>query len=1065
MSESKKNNNGGQVLRDKLNLSLKQRLGKKGELAGRSSDSSEASQRAPLGETKTEREREFMRAMEQDAARELELLARTELFSPGDRSSEPARRAESVKTEPPKKTLPRVEAEEAKAMPEPPARAPAPLASVASAGNPGAHSSVVNPTPAAPLAPAAAPAASATPSPIAAPIAPEPPIASPVAKAQEPPPTAPAAPLSDMDLFDDLDGPSISQMLKAAPAKPAPAEPAPAPAPAPAMEERPAPAKRPVAPPPSHEQMVFEALARLDLDWVDHHAQWGQIAPERQEIFLIFALPNAYALGRLLASGAAFNKKDGLLIQTAVRKKNWAALDLLQKQGAKLGLDPLTSVAGWRRQNSKASPQARADAPPVNVERKSEQLRKEFGLFFEEHKSSMSPDLAGFLAPLASRAQPPARKPSIFSERPASFEPLSAKPPSFSPAPTPEPETPRGRSIFAASSEPVAGDLFERDAVLGLAAEEALETGRSNEGQEPGPAFEAEESPFFAESFHEAPEPAIAAAESEALSPPERAVEEQAPVEALPENSFLTPDALAVPSHDSTSDDSTFEPADDLASEKETFKEEPFADLFDELEEDLESVARASSEGGDTARSDNEDPSESSSAGLYAEKAARHELPETDELDELDFEPGQPESTHDHAASDFSDDESIQDDDMNPESNDPHSADEAGKPFTSFSGRERPARPAPGAGPSALDRARLKTLDSVLAEKQALEKRLLEMEMYAEAVGALEEERDALLGALEDAEESSRQFESAFNELKGQLDALQQQAQASEAKNAELLAELELARAASAGLDATAKAEVDRLRQAERNLGELLRDAERREAEGARREAELTNQIHYLERREPPAPEALDWLRDSDREKQLRKHLFIENIIKGESRTLEKIARNTSVELDLANLGLVFAAEAGQVKCAEWLLAEMGVDIHFGQELALLRAVEAKQTEMALWLIERGANLHHADEFALRRAIKDDNLALLDKLIAVGANPHCAKQRPLREALASESWNCFKALLAYGANPNNEMGQPMAEFAESEQAMELISWAAAQRGALKEIDSAFSRRAAAGGIL
>ena len=372
----------------------------------------------------------------------------------------------------------------------------------------------------------------------------------------------------------------------------------------------------------------------------------------------------------------------------------------------------------------------------------------------------------------------------------------------------------------------------------------------------------------------------------------------------------------------------------------------------------------------------------------------------------------------------------------------------------------------PSAALSSIERARLNMFDKLLAEKQQLEARVLELRMYEEAVVGLEEERERLLMDLESSQaaaDAARQDAQQARELaagagdreREHQGALARLAQERDASLASLREELE-------AQVQSARAERDRLAHAEANLSTLLRESERREEELRAANAELAAKAQELSKREPPPPEAPDWLRGSDRETQARKHLFVDAIVKGEHKSLDKISKNTAVEPEIAHLALAFAAEAGQIRCAQWLVEHMEVHPGHGGEIALRRAVEARQFEMVRWLATHGADIHHAEEFALRLAAVSDDVPMIDFLIGLGANPRAAQERALREAAHADAWKAFKALLAHGCTGRGADGEVRPELAENEIAAEHLAWIASQRSLALGLDPEFSKRFGAG---
>lgn len=355
---------------------------------------------------------------------------------------------------------------------------------------------------------------------------------------------------------------------------------------------------------------------------------------------------------------------------------------------------------------------------------------------------------------------------------------------------------------------------------------------------------------------------------------------------------------------------------------------------------------------------------------------------------------------------------------------------------------------------SAMDRARLSMLDKVLQDKQQLELRVMELQMFEEAAASLDEERNRLIEDLASSHNHnellsaelalSREDFAAFGSLKAHLEL-----------------ELDGHKILLADQEQASRHEHDRLAQAEANLSSLLKDHERREAELRSHNAQLVLTIGELENRAVPAPEAADWLRDTEKESALRKNMFIDTVLKGEHKLLDKVAKNTAVDRETAQWALVFAAEAGQTRCAQWLVDNLDAHPGFGGELALLRALERKNHDMVRWLANHGADIHHAEEFALRRAVEHDDVPLLDLLISMGANPRAARERPLREAAENQSWRCFRALLGHGCSGHDEKGSPHPEVAEQmDEARPHLEWAAQQRKLARALDPEFAKRQA-----
>ena len=356
-----------------------------------------------------------------------------------------------------------------------------------------------------------------------------------------------------------------------------------------------------------------------------------------------------------------------------------------------------------------------------------------------------------------------------------------------------------------------------------------------------------------------------------------------------------------------------------------------------------------------------------------------------------------------------------------------------------------------GAPISTLEKARLAMFDKLVAEKQQLEMQVLELQVYADAARELESERDALAIVLEEKES---EIEAARQEMKDNAAS-----NASfDAEREALASEAETARSAAKALEASHIGERDRLLQAESNLSSLLKESEKRESDLRTSNADLLSKNNALAHQKPPEPEFIDFLRGSEREAHLRKHLFITSIIAGEHRALDKISKNTAVEPELAHMALAFAAGAGQIKSGEWLIANMGIHPGYGGELALGWALQAGHIDMARWLVSQGADLHHAQEFALRIAVDKDDVAMLDALIGMGANPRAADERTLRFAASQDAWKTFRALLAYGCTGLDAKGAPYPEIEDSEIATEHLAWVVEQRRLAKALDPEFFSR-------
>lgn len=355
-------------------------------------------------------------------------------------------------------------------------------------------------------------------------------------------------------------------------------------------------------------------------------------------------------------------------------------------------------------------------------------------------------------------------------------------------------------------------------------------------------------------------------------------------------------------------------------------------------------------------------------------------------------------------------------------------------------------------GISTADRAKLAMLEKTLQDKQRLELEVMELKMYAEAASALEEERDVLSQELAEIRDERDGLAQELEKAQSEHVSLDAKHASIEAKIAKAQAQLDAERAARF-VDREA-AELARAASATH-----LRDSERREADARTQAEALLAKVADLETREAASPTVEDWLRGSDREKALRKDMFVDAVIKGEHKHLDKLAKNTALEISTANIALAYAAEFGQVKCAQWLVETMDVHPGAGNELALLRAVEAKNKEMIGWLVERGADMHRADGFALRLAAQKDDPDLLDFLVGLGANARAGSDRALREAAASGSWRSFRALLALGCTGRDDKGFAWPEIvAREDEAKEHLDWAAEQVNLERSIDAEFRSR-------
>lgn len=620
-------------------------------------------------------------------------------------------------------------------------------------------------------------------------------------------------------------------------------------APAPSANETP-PEPAPVE--LSHEQEIFEALKRGDNAWIFDHARLQELPQMRQEILLIYALPNLATVRALLDAGLHFNGVDGLALRAAVAKKNYPALEMLKTKGARIDLDTLTHMAAWHRQQARGM--LPSTEPPVTAA-SPEKLQQDFDQFLAEHAMEIGRDDID----------------------------------AFTPTPT--------------STPPIAAATLDEHSYL---------------------------------------------------------------------NSDLVPKTLLSPvRHFSMPGEQDFQATE--PSEPPT-------------------------------------PVDPQSAA----KSAFVPTPEEFDTSELVTE-----SSIMSAPT--------------PPLSEPR---KAGAPVSVI---------------SAMDRARLSMLDKVLAEKQQLEMRLMELQMYAEAASSLEEERDRLAEELVLARETSGALSTQLEEVKLSHAHFSSDKAVLESQIARLVEDTERNREDS-------RQERDRLLQAESNLSSLLRESERRESELRVSCSQLNAKIAELEKREAPAPEATDWLKGTEREASLRKQMFIEAVIKGEHRSLDKISKNTALETETAHMAFVFAAEAGQLKSAQWIIENLDVHPGFGGEIALLRALDGKHYDMVRWLASHGSDIHYADEFALRFAVDKNDVTMLDFLVSMGANPRVSGDRPLCEAARKLSWSCFKALLGYGCTGQDHKGDVRPEILEQEESAPLLQWAQDQRKIQRSLDPDFAKR-------
>ena len=353
-------------------------------------------------------------------------------------------------------------------------------------------------------------------------------------------------------------------------------------------------------------------------------------------------------------------------------------------------------------------------------------------------------------------------------------------------------------------------------------------------------------------------------------------------------------------------------------------------------------------------------------------------------------------------------------------------------------------------GSSAKDLARLAMLDKVLIEKQDLEMRVLELQMYEQAVETLEVERNRLYDELNeihainqklhhDLAQTKHDF-STFDLLKNDL-------------------ETQLSHAA-AEINALREAQVKDHElhvKAEAHFASLLKDAEIKNSELALENEQVKLKNIELENRKPSV-KVEDWLKGTEKEVQFRKNLFISTVMNGEVNLLKKVASNTGADSEIAHIALVFAAESGQVACAQWLLEHMEVNPGFGGEIAMLRAIDCGQHDMVRWLASHGSDIHYAEEFALRIAAQKDDVTLLDFFIKQGANPRAGNDRALREAAHECSWKSFKALLVYGCTGYDQHGDLYPELLDNEECKDHLDWIAQQKKITKTLDPEFLKR-------
>lgn len=668
---------------------------------------------------------------------------------------------------------------------------------------------------------------------------------------------------------------------------------------------------------PHLEQEIADAIKRGDKAWIAQNANFANISPGRQEILLVFAFSKPECILALLSAGLKFEPKDGLAIRTALSRKDYGALEALKARGADIDLDTLKAIAAWRRNINKDS------AKPGKTDDRQEPalspdgIQADFDDFLRAHSSEIQrDDLDVFSAPTP-KPEMATNHSTTRSEPPFAPSQLSS---------TDNPDTGSGRPIAV---EPTieTNDLSFRD------------------------AFEE-----MQQTLHLHGTPPLTSDKA-----PDKAPDGPTPTSSPDSSLDLVRTATSHEAHHSSLP----------AADSSTFDEIPVHETTNLSAPDV--------------------------------VAEPHLPPENPNMTQL-------------LASD--------------------------------------ARKAHAGSPgiSAMDRARLSMLDKVLLEKQQLEMKVIELQMFEEATASLEDERDRLLDELSSSQDDnarltaelarSRQDFTAFGGVKSQLES-----ELSEQKK--LLTEQAQ----------SSRQEQDRLAQAEANLSSLLKDHERSETELRSHNAQLAVKISELENRVAPAPEATDWLKGTEKEATLRKNMFIDTVIKGEHKLLDKVSKNTAVDIETAHWALVFAAETGQIRCAQWLVDHLDAHPGFGGELALLRALDSKNHDMVRWLATHGGDIHHAEEFALRKAIDLDDVPLLDLLVSMGANPRVARERPLREAADKHSWGCFKALLGYGCTGSDDKGVIHPELAEqTEGARPHMEWAIQQRKLSRALDPDFSKR-------
>jgi len=653
---------------------------------------------------------------------------------------------------------------------------------------------------------------------------------------------------------------------------------------------------------PPHEQEILDAIRLGDASWIVSNADFSNITQARQEIVMIFALPQPQCIQALITAGIQYNPKDGLAVKNAIAKKHYAALEIFKTKGARIDLETLKALANWRRAQQKQNTDSSASL--TTSAHNATRIQEDFDQFLKEHGNDMSSDdysLFSTPGPIPDKSQ--------HSSQETSPSPL---------------ETPVSDSR----------ELFDFDQ--------------------------------------------------------------------------LSPTSTTEPSH-------LLESIDAHATEETT----P-APLVSKLD-DARDSAQPDQESHPNKNLENatQNPIKPISEPLHTSKPAAAPTPPTKASQEQHMAAPTPQNYGDR-------------------------------------------KPSQNSGTSAMDKARLAMLDKIMLEKQQLEMKFLELQMYADAASSWEDERDLLIDDLASTQEEAASLRSELDALRNQYQDFDETRSQLENKLAQAIYDISNnEKKYQEKRSAEAKEHnnhIERLVQAERNISSLLKESEKRESDLRSINTELGTKLSQLETREAPPLQVIDWLAGTEKETSLRKHMFIKSIVDGDHKVLDKISKNTAVESELAHLSLIFAAESGQTKCAQWLVENMDVHPGFGGEIALLRALDANQMEMVQWLNDHGANIHHADEFALRHAVAKDNVQQLDILVRMGANPRAANERALREAATEHSWSCFKALLGYGCSGHDDKGNLHKEIEEVDEAQDQMKWLEEQRKILNSIDPDFLMR-------